>query len=197
MLTTRLPLKVEPHRLAANAEHLEGLVALDARPAVGAAGVTLGGDVGPECAFWNMSVVYESSLCSHFAIGRSASTPARANQRALACAAAFGVECVLSPEIGLALPAAFLYSHDAATMTMVLAPKLLPHASEQVHVRVAPPGGDGLTDTKTLHFNRTVRVEYLEGASRQLRKETLSDDSAFCVQLLRLSFEPECWQKLD
>jgi hypothetical protein len=157
----------------------------------------LGGNVGPECAFWNMSVVYESSLCSHFAIGRSASTPARANQRALACAAAFGVECVLSPEIGLALPAAFLYSHDRAAMTMVLAPKLVPHDSEQVHVRVAPPGGDGLTDTKTLHFNRTVKVEYLEGATRQLRSETLSDDAAFCVQLLRLSFEPQCWEKLD
>ena len=95
------------------------------------------------------------------------------------------------------MPAAFLYSHDRAAMTMVLAPKLVPHDSEQVHVRVAPPGGDGLTDTKTLHFNRTVKVEYLEGATRQLRSETLSDDAAYCVQLLRLSFEPQCWEKLD
>ncbi|QJQ96382.1 MULTISPECIES: YceD family protein [Halomonadaceae] len=41
MLTTRLPLQVEPYRLAANAERLEGLVALD--------GLTrLADEVGPQ-----------------------------------------------------------------------------------------------------------------------------------------------------
>ncbi|MGB8714090.1 MAG: YceD family protein [Onishia taeanensis] len=48
MLTTRLPLKVEPHRLAANAEHLEGLVALDEF-------ARLAQDAGPQqgdCQVW-------------------------------------------------------------------------------------------------------------------------------------------------
>lgn len=156
-----------------------------------------GRELPPECSFWNLSVVFSSEMCSLFVVNRAAAAYQQAATRALRCAAAFGVECVLSPEIGLAMPAAFLYSHDRAAMTMVLAPKLVPHDSEQVHVRVAPPGGDGLTDTKTLHFNRTVKVEYLEGATRQLRSETLSDDAAYCVQLLRLSFEPQCWEKLD
>lgn len=156
-----------------------------------------GSSLPPECAFWNQSVVFSDEMCSLFVVNRAAAAYHSASARAMRCAAVFGVECVLSPEIGLAMPAAFLYSHDRAAMTMVLAPKLVPHDSEQVHVRVAPPGGDGLTDTKTLHFNRTVKVEYLEGATRQLRSETLSDDAAYCVQLLRLSFEPQCWEKLD
>ena len=156
-----------------------------------------GSGLPPECNFWNQSVVFSSEMCSLFVVNRAAAAYQAASKRAMRCTAAFGSECVLSPEIGLAMPAAFLHDYASSTMRMLIAPKLLPLEAEQVHVRVAPPGGDGLTDTKTLHFNRTVRVEYLEGATRQLRKETLSDDAAYCVQLLRLSFEPQCWEKLD
>ena len=153
----------------------------------------------PECAFWNATVVYARTLCSHFTISRATSAPARARQRALACAGAYGAECVLSPEVGLAIPAAFLY--DAAAdydgMETIIAPRLLPLASEPRHVRVAPPDGDGVVDTRTFVLNASVRVEYMDGDSRQLQTRTLEGDAAFCVQLLRLAFEPSCWRALD
>ena len=157
-------------------------------------------DAPPECRFWNMSVQYDAGLCNHFTIGRSASTPTRARDRALACAGAQGVECVLSPEIGLALPAAFLYNavgEEMGTMTMILGPKLLPLNASQQHVRVAPPGGDGLTDTRTFLFNTSVRVEYLDGATRSMQTRELSGEPAYCVQLLRAAFEGRCWAQLD
>ena len=97
----------------------------------------------PECAFYNQSVVFSSELCSLFVVNRVAALHQRAAQRAISCAAAYGGECILSPEIGLALPAAFLYDHASASMHMLVAPKLLPHEAESVHVRISPPDGDG------------------------------------------------------
>ena len=82
-------------------------------------------------------------------------------------------------------------------MTTVVAPKLLPHESHTEHVRVAPPDGDGMMDTFTLPFNASVRVEFLDGITKQLRVEEYRGEEAFCIQLLRHSYEPRCWEKLD
>ena len=151
----------------------------------------------PECSFYNQSVTFSSELCSLFVVNRVAALYQRASQRALSCAAAYGGECILSPEIGLGMPAAFLYDHATASMRMLVAPKLMPMESELVHVRVAPPDGDGITVTRTMVFNHTVSVEYLDGKTKNLVKETLVASDAFCVQLLRHSFEPTCWEALD
>ncbi len=151
----------------------------------------------PECAFYNQSVQFSSELCSLFVVNRVAALYQRASQRALSCAAAYGGECILSPEIGLAMPAAFLYDHSTAKMRMLIAPKLLPHDAEPVHVRVAPPDGDGITSTRTMVFNQSVVAEYLDGKTKNLVREPLVAGDAFCVQLLRHSFEAACWQALD
>lgn len=151
----------------------------------------------PECDFYNDSVRFSADLCSHFAISRSANTPSRAAQRAMACAATVGTECILSPEIGFAIPTAFLYDHTTYTWTTAIAPKLLPHESEVSHVRVAPPDGDGVLDTFTTKFNTSVAVEFLDGITKQLRVEEFRGEHAFCIQLLRESYEPACWKKLD
>ena len=82
-------------------------------------------DAAPECEFWNFSVQYDSNLCNHFTLGRSSSMPQRAVHRALQCAAAHGAECVLSPEVGLAVPAAFVFDERGQVQT-VLGPRLLP-----------------------------------------------------------------------
>ena len=115
----------------------------------------VGGALDPECRFYNQSVVFSSELCSLFVVNRVASMHQRAAQRALRCAAAHGGECILSPEIGLAMPAAFLYDHRTASMRMLISPKLLPLASEVVHVRVSPPDGDGVTSTRIVLFNQS------------------------------------------
>lgn len=156
-----------------------------------------GGSLSPECSFYNQTVTFSSELCSLFVVNRVAVLYQRASQRALRCAAAYGGECILSPEIGLGMPAAFLYDHGTASMRMLIAPKLLPMESEPMHVRVAPPDGDGITSTRTMIFNNTVQVEYLDGKTKNLVQETLVASEAFCVQLLRHSFEPACWEALD
>lgn len=151
----------------------------------------------PECAFWNQSVIFSSELCSLFVVNRAAAAYQTASMRALRCSASYGVECVLSPEIGLALPAAFMYDHASSSMRMLIAPKLLPIESETVHVRVSPPDSDGVTRTRTMMLNNSLSVEYLDGQTKQIHSETLSMDGAFCVQLLRQAFEPSCWHALD
>ena len=156
-----------------------------------------GSSLPPECNFWNQSVVFSSEMCSLFVVNRAAAAYQQAAARALRCAAAFGVECVLSPEIGLAMPAAFLHDYDSSSMRMLIAPKLLPQESEQTHVRVSPPDSDGITQTRTMVLNKTVMVEYLDGKTKQLHSEPLSLDAAFCVQLLRHAFEPACWKGLE
>ena len=155
------------------------------------------GSLPPECGFWNQSVVFSSEMCSLFVVNRAAAAYQVAATRAMQCTAAFGTECVLSPEIGLAMPAAFLYDYATSSMRMLIAPKLLPLEAEQTHVRVSPPDSDGITQTRTLILNQTVAVEYLDGQTKSLHQRRLEADEAFCVQLLRLAFESTCWQSLD
>lgn len=161
-------------------------------------------DTSPECKFWRFNVTYDATLCNHFTIGRSASSPTRAHNRAMACAAAYGTECILSPEVGLAIPAAFIMDHESkmSKMNVLLAPRILPHEDDDAtipeqHVRVSPPDGDGLTDTKTFLFNRTIKIEYLDGRTRRMETRELSETNAYCVQLLRSAFESSCWESLD
>ena len=155
----------------------------------------------PECNWWNFSVRYDHTLCSHFAISRQSSTPTRALERAFSCAALGSTECVLSPEVGLAFPAAFLYVHDRgeARMRMVLAPKLLDgtNAEPEQHVRVTVPNADGVTTTKTFLFRKRVHVEYLDGQTRTLASAILDGQASYCVQLLRHAYSDDCWQKID
>ncbi len=156
-------------------------------------------DMAPECSFFNFTARFEATLCTHYTLGRSSSLPARAAERAGRCAAAHGAECVLSPEIGLAIPAAFLYT-SSGRMMIVLGPKLLTTDDDEQppqHVRVAPPDGDGVTDTKTFLFNRTVHAEFLDGSTRTMQTAKFEGDRAYCIQLLRAAFEPRCWSQLD
>lgn len=151
----------------------------------------------PECEFYNDTVRFSQEMCSHLAISRSSNTPSRAVKRAMTCAATVGTECILSPEVGFAIPTAFLYNHGTYTWTTVMAPKLLPHESEVSYVRVAPPDGDGMLDTFTTTFNSTVMAEFMDGITKQLRVEEFQGEHAFCIQLLRAIYEPSCWERLD
>jgi hypothetical protein len=156
-----------------------------------------GSSLPPECSFWNQSVIFSDEMCSLFVVKRAAAAYHQASTRALRCAAAYGVQCVLSPEVGLALPAAFLYDYERSAMRMLVAPKLLPREATPVHVRVSPPDSDGITQTRTVVLNDTVWAEYLDGETKSLGSESLEGEEAFCVQLLRQAFEASCWKALD
>jgi hypothetical protein len=148
----------------------------------------------PECAWRESDTKYASPLCNAFTVARLASTvAARATERAVQCAARVDTECVLSPEIGLAVPAAFVYDH-AEGMRMIVAPRII-NGSDERGVRALDPTGERV-GVETA-YNHSIRVEYLPGGSRVPAIETLSGQDAYCVQLLREAFVPECWANLD
>lgn len=155
----------------------------------------------PECSFWNGTVQYQSTLCSHFAVARPSSSPALARERALRCAATYSTECILSPEVGLAVPAAFLYNHKTQSMRHVIAPKILPHNTKTMdyapvskNVRITSPDTQR---TRSELFNTTITSEYLDGMTRSLVTSRFNDEDAFCVQLLRRAFSDGCWKGVD
>ena len=149
------------------------------------------------CEFYDMTVKFGDDLCSHFTISRSATVHAKAKQRALTCSGEYASPCVLSTEVGFAIPALFWFGTDGSGDLSVVAPRMLPMASEQDHVRLSAPDGSGVFNTKTVVFNQSVDVEYWNGDRQTLEHAVFTGEKAYCVQLLRMAFSQECWAKLD
>ena len=150
----------------------------------------------PNCTFWNNSVVYTSELCSHFSLSRIATGMTnRAVDRAVKCAAWYETDCVISPEIGVSIPAAFVYDPEHSGLRMVVAPRLIPFDSEVRTVRVADQSGT--TNGFIRQFNLSVKAEYLPGGSRTPVTEVFNGSDAYCIQTLRAAFDDECWRALD
>jgi hypothetical protein len=150
--------------------------------------------MAPECRWLDGSTKYTSEACSWFIINRRSSTPTEAFTRALRCAAHTGVDCVLSPEVGLGTPACFIVGQTATRM--VLAPRVIPQeAQESANVRIINPGNT--LSTKTVRLNETIQVEYLDGSTRRVVMETFYGREAYCVQFLRMAFNDSCWDSLD
>ena len=150
----------------------------------------------PECDWFNGSVIYTSPVCSHFALSRLASSATSlAIERATRCATAFDVDCVLSAEVGLSVPALFVYDHETVSMRMLLAPSILAVGGDQVRVRVNAQ--DASSAAFYQRFNTTLDVAYMPGGRRAPVTETLNGSDAFCVQLLRSAYDRSCWEQLD
>ena len=148
----------------------------------------------PPCDWWNGSVQFTSVMCSHFALTRSLPTIVeRATQRASQCAISAETECVLAPEAGVALPAAFVYDERTSTMRMLTAPKLLASAGT-AQVLLQHPSTLAQLPRQ---YNQSIEIEYLPSGKRTATVERLENSSAYCVQLLREAFAPSCWQALD
>ena len=152
----------------------------------------------PPCNFYNATYQYTGALCSHFALARmSQSTQQEAFNRALSCAAYYETDCILSPEIGLSIPAAFVYDPENG-LKMVIAPKLTDTSeagdAEERLVELRDPDGKKRVQ---IHMQTAVGVEYLLGGKRLVTTETLYNTSAYCVQMLRLAFDTSCWQEID
>lgn len=160
----------------------------------------------PTCSWWNGTVVYSSNVCSHFSLSRlAASTASRAVERAVRCAALHETECVLAPEIGMSLPAAFLYDVENG-MRMVVAPRIVPpptppdtlDAADATDVRTIRVQDPSETSTGFLmKMNHSITVEFLPGGSRIPVSERFTAAEAYCIQLLRSAFVEDCWEALD
>lgn len=154
----------------------------------------------PYCQFYNGSYQYADGLCSHFSIARmSAALQQEALSRAMDCATVHETDCVLSPEIGLSVPSAFVYDEQEG-LRMLIAPKFMPLESdadpEPSVVDVQLPQSGKKTGMRVA-MNRTVRVEYMEGGTRDIKQSTLTGSAAHCAQLLRLAFAEDCWEQID
>lgn len=157
--------------------------------------------VDEDCAAFN-GTLYDPVGCSQISVGRlGGAAVRRAEERAVACGAAMGTDCVLGPEVGLMIPAAFVYEHGEG-MRALLAPRLLeprPGHSSVRRVRLLNPRTEKGLEGPAVRFNSSVNVEYMLvlGSGTRLETATLNDSAAYCVQLLRHSFPPECWVALD
>lgn len=153
-------------------------------------------DMAPECKWWNGTYHYAPDACSHFAVSRmAAASVAKGVQRATRCAFAGTTDCVLSGEIGLSLPAAFVYD-DVKGMRMLIAPRLstVSNATTKT-VRMQDPAGEH--PNQLVVYNDTVDVEYLETSGRTIRSTRLYGHEAYCLQTLRRAVVPTCWAALD
>ena len=155
-----------------------------------------------ECNFFNFSSSIGNEFCDAFSISRlPVSTIHTASNRALKCAAHGNVECILSSEVGLNVPAAFVsHSTEPDGVRAIIAPKIFKPDNKNsddddvAHVRVTSPS-DSLA-TKTLIFKKTIKVEFMDNTKR-LQVETFTNDAAFCLQLLRVAFSRDCWAAID
>lgn len=150
-----------------------------------------------QCNFWNGTFEWSLGLCSHFAISRLGNRiESQAVERAVHCAARHSTDCVLAPEVGVGLPALFLYDATQG-MRLLLAPRVLERETQvgRVDVRVHDPSGD--TASRLMPMGEEVRVEFLTTASKALQIETLRGVDAFCVQLVRHAISQACWDALD
>ena len=157
-----------------------------------------GEDGSPPCKFYNATYQYTGALCSHFALARMGQhTQTEALNRALSCAAYFATDCILSPEIGLSVPAAFVYDPQDG-LRMVIAPKLVDSpdntGSEDRLIELRDPDGKRHTQ---MDMKSAVTVEYLQGGARRMSVDTFNHTAAYCVQLLRVAFDSSCWKEID
>jgi hypothetical protein len=157
-------------------------------------------DAVPECVFFNASIRYTSQLCSHFVLSRPSSSPVQSFDRARRCASRFETRCILSAEVGLSIPAAFYTAPDENEgMRMIIGPRILNHPDKQNMttrlIRVKTPGST--FGSRTVEFDHSLLVEYLDGYTRSSKQRMLEGDEAYCVQLLRMAFVDSCWAGLD
>lgn len=149
-----------------------------------------------ECSWFNNTVNIDSSACTLFTISRTAvGIFQSATERAVRCASKAEVECVLSAEIGFALPAVYIADQTSEVgVISVIAPKIVAMADEQ-YVRVSVPP-DSLFEAATTTMNASISVEYMSD-TKQMKSAVFKGKQAFCVQLLRRAYEQSCWDQLD
>lgn len=155
---------------------------------------------GPPCEFYNASFQYTGALCSHFALARMGQQiQTEAFQRALSCAAYYQTDCILSPEIGLAVPAAFVYDENNG-LKMLIAPKILELPVDRAMAtknRLIEFRDPRETRYAQIEMQDTVNAEYVLGGTRSIETVIFSESSAYCIQLLRLAFDASCWGEID
>ena len=148
----------------------------------------------PACKWWDGVHEYTSNSCDSFSVSRiSRMTFSQATDRARRCAASANTECILSNEIGLDIPSAFVYDVKDG-LRMLVAPRILA-GDREATIRFLHPTNQ--REHTQFLFNRTITAEYTRGDARTVETATFYDMDAFCIQALRRSIAGSCWEQLD
>jgi hypothetical protein len=153
-----------------------------------------------DCALFNGSL-FDNESCNKLVVSRVLPAAiARAEKRAIGCAALLETDCLFGEEVGLRMPIAFVYSAETGVRHL-LAPRILgagENATERRVRMVSPVDGRPVTDY--VLANTSVLVEYLEKGKRGgvfLKTEEMRGRDAYCVAFLRRAYSDACWESLD
>jgi hypothetical protein len=150
------------------------------------------------CKWWNGTYYFDTIMCNSFSVTRTGhSDITKALDRANRCAAHGATNCVLNGEIGFAVPTAFIYDDKEIGLRMLIAPRFLDLDTDNAVKTIKLQDPNNEHPNQLFSFNTTVRVEYLKGGSRSLETTTLNGQDAYCLQSLRRSVVPSCWEGLD
>lgn len=124
----------------------------------------------------------------------SFSVPSEALDRALQCAAAFESDCILSSEIGLAIPAAFVYDNEKG-LKMITAPKITEARPDTKLVNFMDPSKQ--SNPAQARFHTNITVQFYDASTRGVVTDVFLGPDAYCVQILRAAFDDSCWKNID
>ena len=160
------------------------------------------------CLWWAPEQGKETdTLCGAFALRRlmTSDTIAGALERATACAAAYGVSCVLSHEVRFQVPAAMVWDVETMKMRMFLLPHIHSNvvgdgsiARRVALVRPTAGAADARPSplkTHIVHMNRSIVVDHVDKASLSRERVELHDENAYCLQTLVMSIPAECHEE--
>lgn len=152
-----------------------------------------------ECLWWSPEIGNDTdTVCDPYVTRRLLSKERldRSLQRATRCAMRGSEVCVLSHEVGLELPGAFVWNTTESRMRLFLMPRT--HVAKEAQVkRIAlfAPGSratEGDDHATIMNLAQEVLVEHYDAWTHELRSDTVREDAAYCMQLLRSSVPEEC-----
>lgn len=147
------------------------------------------------CSFHNFESKLHVPACSPFALSRVPQTIVHeAKERAIKCAAHYQTDCVLSADVGLQVPSAFIYDSEMGLKALV-APTFTNKSLDLRYVKVYNPERE-MVSTSTNMF-REIEVTALVDGVRTLETMLLSGVDAYCIQALRMAYTDSCWTELD
>ena len=161
---------------------------------------------GTSCQWWTPSIGRETdTMCTAAGLRRLMSPDAmnRAIERAQTCAVEYGVTCVLSHEVNFRIPSALLWSQELGKMRMFLLPQfdktsIDPNTSDGPRTKrvaiVTPPFTERHDSVSRfeVHMNQSIVVEHVDVNTHTPMREVLTNEEAFCLQLLPLTIPNEC-----
>lgn len=156
-------------------------------------------ELSPSACKWaQTNTDWNPDACNSLAI-RHYSPSEAAVDLALAtyCALQYKTDCILGLEVGLQIPAAFVYD-SLKGMKMLVAPVVNFDANatdSPKNIKVSNPSD--LTNFKVFTFHETLDVEFIDGSTQMMQTERMQGAAAYCVQYLRHTVNSSCWQKLD